>query len=56
MKEHARFPFASRVAIALLLVAAAYDAAAQSTYPVKPVRIIVPVTTVARATWSRASS
>ena len=45
MKEHARFPFASRVAIALLLVAAAYDAAAQSTYPVKPVRIIVPVTT-----------
>src|SRR5882672_10655862 len=45
MKEHARFPFAGRIAIALLLVAAACEAAAQSTYPVKPVRIIVPVTT-----------
>src|SRR5262245_10253188 len=34
-----------RIAIALILAAAAHGAAAQSTYPAKPVRIIVPVTT-----------
>ena len=44
MKERACFPLAGRIAVALLLMAAG-GAAAQSTYPARTVRIIVPVTT-----------